>query len=129
MIKVEAETITKQFLSNSIAKVVKPVARMKQPKFNLSVNMANAQKRRPLAPDNKVINVSSAQKRRPLAPNHQVNKARLNDEERQERRKQLFKQGSKRMSTKNNPVPTIKGVRMNRRFELMMKNRETVKYH
>lgn len=84
---------------------MKPVAI--PPKFDSSTNKANAQKRRPLVADNR------------------VNRARLNEDERQERRKQLFKQGSTKATSKNNPVPTIKGVRMNRRFELMMKNRET----
>lgn len=58
------------------------------------------------------------EKRRPLT---HVNKAQMNDEERQETRKKLFKQGSGR--TKANPAPSIKGVRMNRRFELMMEHR------
>lgn len=88
---------------------MKPVARKPPPKFELNVNKSIAEKRRPLAPENR------------------VNRARLNDEERQERRKQLFKQSSKRTSIKKNPLPSIKGVRMNRRFELMMKNREAVK--
>ncbi|XP_055305262.1 deoxynucleotidyltransferase terminal-interacting protein 2-like [Sitodiplosis mosellana] len=91
------------------AKVVKPIVKNPPPKFVLDVNRGSAEKRRPLAADN------------------HVNRARLNDEERQERRKQLFKQGSKRASIKKNPVPAIKGVRMNRRFELMMKNRNASK--
>lgn len=63
--------------------------------------------------------------RRPLA---HVNRARMNDEERQERRKQLFKQGSKRQTLgKKNAVIGIKGVRLNRRFELLMKNRNAPK--
>lgn len=66
---------------------------------------------------------SKPEERKPLA---RVNRERLNDEERQERRKQLFKQGPKRSLAKNS-VPTIKGVRMNRRFELLMKNRNAAK--
>lgn len=62
--------------------------------------------------------------RRPLG---HLNKARMNDEDRQERRKQLFKQGSKQSLGKKNIVPAIKGVRMNRRFELLMKNRNAMK--
>lgn len=88
---------------------MKPVTRNPPPKFALDVNSGSAEKRRPLAAENR------------------VNRARLNDEERQERRRQLFKQGSKRVSMKKNAVPAIKGVRMNRRFELMMKNRNAAK--
>lgn len=66
------------------------------PKFNLNVKNTKAIERRPLA---------------------NVNKAKMNDEERQDKRKQLFKQGKQ-------TVPKIKGVRTNRRFELMMKNRK-----
>lgn len=63
----------------------------------------------------------AVEERRPLA---HVNRTRLNDEQRQERRKQLFKQGTKRKSVgRKGIVPTIKGVRLNRRFELMMQNR------
>lgn len=60
------------------------------------------------------------EKRRPLTS---VNRARMNDEERQETRKQLFKKGSARAKANSAPLVSIKGVRMNRRFELMMKNR------
>ena len=78
--------------------------------------------------DVKNSSVAEKEKRRqPLAADNRVNRARLNDEERQERRRQLFKQGSKRTSIRKNQVPTIKGVRMNRRFELMMKNRDALK--
>lgn len=63
--------------------------------------------------------------RRPLA---HVNRARMTDDERQERRRQLFKQGPKTKAVaKKNPVVGIKGVRLNRRFELMMQNRNTSK--
>ncbi|XP_031628662.1 E3 ubiquitin-protein ligase RBBP6-like isoform X2 [Contarinia nasturtii] len=84
-----------------------PKSATKIPKFQLNVNTDN-----------------NAVQRKPLA---HVNRQRLNDEERQERRKQLFKQGSKRTTASKNIVPEIKGVRMNRRFELMMKNRNAVK--
>lgn len=77
--------------------------------------------------DVKNSSVAEKEKRRPLVADNRVNRARLNDEERQERRRRLFKQGPKRTSMGKNPVPTIKGVRMNRRFELMMKNRDALK--
>lgn len=60
-------------------------------------------------------NVKNEKERRPLA---RVNKVQMTDEDRQEKRKQLFKQG------KQNTVTAIKGVRTNRRFELMMQNRK-----
>lgn len=95
-----------------VAKFVKPVARNPPPKFMLDVKNSS---------------VAEKEKRRPLAADNRANRARLDDEARQERRKQLFKQGSKRTSMRKNPVPAIKGVRMNRRFELMMKNRDALK--
>lgn len=56
--------------------------------------------------------------RRPLG---HVNRARLNDEDRQERRRQLFKQ-SKAAKTEDTGI-VIKGVQLNRRFNLWMKFR------
>lgn len=58
--------------------------------------------------------------RRPLA---HVNRARLNDEERQDRRRQLFKNGPNPVAKKTAAAVSLKGVRLNRRFELMMANR------
>lgn len=62
--------------------------------------------------------------RRPLA---HVNRARLNDEQRQEKRMQQFKQTKRQSTGKKANMPNIKGVRLNRRFELMMQNRKIEK--
>lgn len=61
--------------------------------------------------------------RRPLAS---VNRGRLNDEMRQERRRELFKQRAVHKSTAVKSID-IKGVRLNRRFELIMKMRNAEK--
>lgn len=62
------------------------------------------------------------QVRRPLG---HVNRARLNDEQRQELRLQQFKQ-TKRQSIgkKKNDAASLSGVRLNRRFELLMQMRK-----
>lgn len=58
------------------------------------------------------------------APLKGGNRALLNGEQREERRKMMFKQGGKRrISTANEQKFQIKGVRTNRRFDLMMENR------
>lgn len=62
--------------------------------------------------------------RRPLT---HVNRARLNDEQRQEKRMQQFKQTKRQSIGKKANMPNIKGVRLNRRFELMMQNRKIEK--
>lgn len=62
--------------------------------------------------------------RRPLT---HVNRARLNDEQRQEKRMQQFKQTKRQSTGKKANMPNIKGVRLNRRFELMMQNRKIEK--
>lgn len=60
----------------------------------------------------------------PLKSSTLNNRARLNGEQREERRKMMFKQGGKRrMSTAIEQKFQIKGVRTNRRFDLMMENR------
>lgn len=62
--------------------------------------------------------------RQPLSA---VNRTRLNNEERQERRRQLFKQGPKRQEKGKKDETTIKGVRLNKRFHVMMQNRGVTK--
>lgn len=67
------------------------------------------------------------EQRKPLA---RVNRARLNEEERQERRMSLFKQARGTAERKNTAVAStvcLKGVRLNRRFELLMKKRNEIK--
>lgn len=60
----------------------------------------------------------------PLKSSTFSNRARLNGEQREERRKMMFKQsGKRRMSTVVQQKVQIKGVRTNRRFDLMMENR------
>lgn len=64
----------------------------------------------------------------PLKSSTLSNRARLNGEQREERRKMMFKQGGKRrVSTANEQKYQIKGVRTNRRFDLMMENRYKLK--
>lgn len=53
-----------------------------------------------------------------------INRARLNDEQRQERRQQLFKQVKRQsIGKKKKAAGNLEGVRLNRRFELLMKMR------
>lgn len=47
-------------------------------------------------------------------------RARMNDEERQDRLRQLFKNGSNAVAEKTAAAVCLKGVRLNCRFELMM---------
>lgn len=66
----------------------------------------------------------AAVKPAPLKSSTLTNRAGLNGEQREERRKMMFKQGGKRrISTANEQKFQIKGVRTNRRFDLMMENR------
>lgn len=59
--------------------------------------------------------------RQPLS---HVNRARLNDEQRQERRQQLFKRVKRQsIGNKKKSATTLEGVRLNRRFQLMMEMR------
>lgn len=71
------------------------------------------------------LNFNDLEVRRPLGQQNAriVVKARLNEEQRQERRMEQFKRFGRRQSLKKGSVPSIKGVRLNRRFNLMMQNR------
>lgn len=64
------------------------------------------------------------QNRQPLESFSMNSRAKLNAEQREERRKMMFKQGGHRNF---NQKVMIKGVRTNRRFDLMMEQRFKLK--
>lgn len=65
------------------------------------------------------------EERKPLVSNTMNNRAELNFKQREERRKMMYKTkgGVRRKSIKIENRVQIKGVRTNRRFDLMMENR------